>query len=433
MKPLTFEDIARILPDFVELTPVRNLLLAHSDPDPEHRWSGSGELETERARRVDGRVLSHQVEALAEQTRVHLLALYGLLGETLKRLAAGDRSGAASALLEAAALEERNARADRARAYAQSAHTLAREANDLKVVATSLRRWGRSDRALGQLPDAVAHYEQGFQVSLAIEDHPGAAEAAIGLGNVLELQGKWELAEDWYQKALEVLDGQPGVHPEQWQAMINLHIVLRSAGALERSITWLARAEEEVARQGDTGAAPYLENARGQLHAWSGDFDLAEQAFRSGLAATDQPFARVTIGLNLAEVLLAQGRSLEAAEEAREAEREALQGALPAKLPEIYRFLGRVAVANGNPDAFVLFERALELQRERGLPDLERALTLQAYAEGELARGESESAEALLREARQLYQSLGIDDLRHPWVDVYDGSKSLDAESDPTQ
>ena len=430
MKPLTFDEVRQILPDLSELAPVLELLLASSDPDPAHLWSGSGELETEGARHVDSAALSREAGRLADRTREHLTALYTCLGEALQQLSRGDRDGAAEALLEAAALEEGNARADRARAYARSAYRLARDAGGQAVASRALRRWARAAKDLGDLNEAGTRYDEGFEVAVATGDGAGAAEAAIGIGNVLEQQGRWSEARGWYERALDVLQDEPDDRPERWQAMVNIHIVLRSAGALGESLDWLRRAEAEASRQGATDAEPFLRNARGQLHAWEGAFAEAEQCFRQALDATGHPGARVTIRLNLAESLLAQERLLDATEEAREAEREALRGAVLPKLPEIYRFLGRTAVAKGNPDAFVLFERALEIQRERGLPLLEQALTLQAYAQGERARGEQETADALLDRARELYSTLGISDLRHPWSDVYAKTPDSPIQSD---
>ena len=84
-----------------------------------------------------------------------------------------------------------------------------------------------------------------------------------------------------------------------------------------------------------------------------------------------------------------------------------------------WNFPNVIETTGGNPDAFVLFERALELGRERDLPDLEEALTLQAYAAAERSRGEHEAADQLMERARELYRRLGIEHVRHPWTDVY--------------
>jgi hypothetical protein len=81
--------------------------------------------------------------------------------------------------------------------------------------------------------------------------------------------------------------------------------------------------------------------------------------------------------------------------------------------------LGRIAARQNNPDAFVLFERAVRIVRERGLPRFEEAVTLQAYADAERRRGNEETAGNLLQKARDIYDELGIRHLRRRWVDLF--------------
>jgi tetratricopeptide (TPR) repeat protein len=171
------------------------------------------------------------------------------------------------------------------------------------------------------------------------------------------------------------------------------------------------------------GAKPFIENAWGQLLMAQGSFADAEARLRAALDSTTGARARVTIRLNLAEALLAQGRPLDAAEHAREAEREAIRAGAVPKLPEVYRSLGRIASSEGNPDAFVLFERALEIIRERGLPALEEAVTLQAYAEAEARRGDPETARQLHEKALERFTALGMSRMRQTWADVFAGTE----------
>ena len=96
---------------------------------------------------------------------------------------------------------------------------------------------------------------------------------------------------------------------------------------------------------------------------------------------------------------------------------------LPQKLPEVYRILGRIAAHEGSTNAFVLFERALEIVADRGLPSLERAQTLQAYAEAERRVGDEETAAGLHEEADRLYSELGIERMRRAWSDRFDAGR----------
>jgi hypothetical protein len=66
-----------------------------------------------------------------------------------------------------------------------------------------------------------------------------------------------------------------------------------------------------------------------------------------------------------------------------------------------------VAGARGHSDGFVLYERAIAIAREAGLPEVERARVFEAYGSHERARGETEAARAALGEATRIYAALG--------------------------
>jgi tetratricopeptide (TPR) repeat protein len=418
MRKLTLDEVRDALPELDELRPVLDHLLAHSEPDRARMWSGSGELGTVGSRLADPADLGASVEELAAAEARRLVTLYQAAARALSALAAEDRGAAAEALLDAAAAEERRERPERAEAYAAAAHRIARSERDPGPAALALRRWARAARAQGRLPDALERYERSHEIALALRDHRGAAEAAIGAGNVLEEQGRWPEAAGWYRDALRALDDLDEPAQERWHALLNLHIVARSRGALDESVPWLEAAERASSTDPE-GARPFLQNAAGQLLMAQGVVAEAEVRFRTALDVATGARARVTIRLNLAECLLAQGRALDAAEHGREAEREAIRASLVPKLPEVYRLLGRIASSEGNVDAFVLFERALEIIRERALPPLEEALTLQAYAECEASRGEADAARQLHGLAAERFAALGITHMRQAWVDVF--------------
>lgn len=419
MPRLTLDEAQEALPQLDELRPVFDHLVAGSLPDSSQVWSGSGRLGTMGSRLVASGSLTGAVERLVEEHAARLVEVYRAVARMLDALEEGNGAGAARALLDAAALEERQDRPERAEAYAAAAYRASRDYTDQVTTALSLRRWARAARALGKLPEALDRYAKAHEASQAISDPRGAAEAAVGAGNVLEDQGRWDEAAAWYHAALRAVDGIDGPIPERWHAELCLHIVARSRGAIDESNSWLERAQRTADAIEPAASRPFLENARGQLHMARGDFAEAETHLRAALASTRQTRARVTIQLNLAETLLARGRTLDAAEVAREAEREAIRAGLLPKLPEVYRLLGRIASDDGDPDAFVLFERALTLIRERGLPPLEEAQTLQAYAEAEARMGDQDAAAELRRQALDRFELLGIVQLRSTWADVY--------------
>lgn len=419
MKRLTLDEVREALPSLEELRPIVDHLVARSRPDPARAWSGSGELGTVGTRQVSAESLPEEVGALADGEAERLRAIYAAVGRSLAALASDDGGGTARALLEAAAIEEARDRPDRAGAYAEAAFRAARDERDQRPAALALRRWARASRARGELSEASERYARAHRMALAMSDPRGAAEAAVGAGNVLEEQGRWLEAAVWYQKALHALEETREPAAERWHALLNLHIVTRSRGAIEESVPWLEQAEAVASEIDPDGAAPFLENARGQLAMARGAFANAEAHLKNALSKATSARLRVSFGLNLAETLLAQGRALDAAEQAREAEHEAVRARLVPKLPEVYRLLGRIASAEGNADAFVFFERALDIVRERALPVLEEALTLQAYADCEARRGEADTARQLHQAAVERFTALEIAHMRQPWADVY--------------
>lgn len=423
MTPLKLDEIWSLLPPLDELRPVMDLLAAEARPDPGHAWSGSGELDTAGSRVLDGSEVSEQADELVDRARDRLGRIFRGVGDALGALAREDRPGAAEAFLGVAAAEEEGDRPERADAWAHAAIRTLEAEPPSALRSRALRRRARALWTRGRLSQALELYRESHRMAVGLEDAAGAAEAAVGAGNVLEEQGLWDEAETWYRDALSVVEaesaGYDDPRPEELHAVFNLHVVTLSRGDLESSVAWLERARELAGQLRDAGAGPFLRNADGQLAMARREFTEAESHFRTGYALASGNRSRTVLGCNLAEALLAQGRYLDAASAAREAERDALVGGLMGRLPEVYRILGRIAADQGNPDAFVLFERALEIIRERDLPALEEARTLQAYASAEAARGEEDTATDLRKRAQSLYASLGIRHLRDPWTDLH--------------
>lgn len=428
MSAVTFDGLTALLPELDELRPLLNHAMGISTPDPNRRWSGSGELGTSGRRLVDTTALRDAVATIVEVEEGHTRRLYALVAEALAQVGSGDVSGAAEALLQAAALEEGRDRPGRSAAYADAAVRVGRGRAVDELVARALRRRARANRGAGRLLEAERDYNRAYEIGEALGDIPGAAEAAIGAGNVFEEQGRWDEAEDWYRRALATLEAADTARPERWHALLNLHVVLRSKGDLEGAAEPLELAAAYAAELEDPSAGPGIENARGQWEMAQGRYQEATQHFRNGLSYAAGARAQVTIRLNLGEALFAAGRRLDAAEEVRRAERGAIVARLPQKLPEVYRLLGRIAAAEGNAEAFVFFEHALEITSTHDLPDLERALTLQAYAEVEAAGGEGDSSADLLRQADAIYRRLGINHRRSEWADRFGSGSSHEDE-----
>jgi tetratricopeptide (TPR) repeat protein len=407
-----------LLPSRAELRPFRSLLFAASTPNRDQHWTGAGALATWASRLVDPDELEAGLPAVIEAEQEHVAHTYECLRDAARALTKGDTRTAAQILLALAAREEDRDRIDLAEGYAAAAcEVLGSEHSGIASLAR--RRWARALRGIGRHADAVREYYRSHEVALDVGDRRGAAEGAIGAGNTLEEEGQWQGARQWYERALEIVSLLDQPVPEQWHAQLNLHVVLRSVSELERSRSYLDDAAATASLLADPSARQHIENARGQLAMAEGDPESAILHFRDALLATTVTYGIVVIRLNLSEALLATGRVIEAAEEARKAEVRAIEAALHIKLPEVYRMLGRIAASEGNADALVFFEHALATIRLHELPELERAITLQAYADAEARVGEADTATALYTEADDIYRRLGITGRRSEWADTF--------------
>lgn len=420
MTPSSLQDLSALVPRRDVMAPLRSLLLSSSRPRSRDRWSGSNALATWASRDVELDDFATRLPRLIERETEHLERTYRLMAEALDRLASGRHVPAAERLLELAAAEEGRDRPDLAESYSAAACAALADAAHSETYALARRRRARALRSLGRHQEAERDYARSCEIALALDDRPGAAEAAIGAGNVVEEEGHWGKAQGWYERALQIIEPLPRLLPQRWHALLNLHVVRRTVGDLEGARPLLVEAESVADGLNDDGAPQHIENARGQLALAESRVDDAIGHFRDALLATTVAFGHVTIRINLAEALLAADRPVEAMEEVRKAELIAIDTSLHRKLPEVYRLIGRIAAYDGNPDALVLFEQALGIIESHDLPRLERAITLQAYADAERRIGEPDTAAALAAEAADLYQSLGITSGRTQWADQFD-------------
>lgn len=413
-RPLTVHDIASLLPELDDVRPLMDHVLAGSAPDPERAWAGSGALGGARERLVPIEEVVAGLAAVAAAEAEHRATIFDALGRALRHCGNGAGEECALAFLEAAALEEARHRFPRAEAYADAAYRALEEHPNSATRRRALRRRARAKRATGAYEAAAGDYQRAFEEAAAAADVQGGLEAAIGAGNCFEDRARWDDALVWYRWALHTMDETGYSGPERWQALLNEHIVLRSMDELEQARAALRHAA--LAAEGYEGTEVFIENAWGQWHHAAGDLEAAEFHLRSALAASVGGRAQVTVRLNLAEALLAAGRSLEAAQEARASEYEAIVARSSAQLPEVYRLLGRISTERGEGDAMVFFQKALSQIAEQRLPAIEKARTLQVYADAEERSGDPTRAEELRSEAHRIYGELGIGE-RNRWVD----------------
>jgi tetratricopeptide (TPR) repeat protein len=404
--PPRVSEILATLPALPELGAFVDLLITRSTPDPERRWSGSGELGTVGDRLAAPAGLDEASASLAAREGARLGLLFANAARIVDAVSRSRWDEVLETLIEQGLAEEARGSAREAEAWFLAAHRLGRNRGLFKAP-TALRLAARASRQQGDLELAAERYEAAFRDADALAQDADATVAAIGRGNVDVDRGNWRDAKTWYLKALARIGEGGPPRRERWQVMQNLAIVERECGNLAEARAALTRAQKEGDEMADPDARVDVENGWGQLLAVEGDARGAELHFRAALERARTPVARLVVTVNLGEALLLQGRSLEAGELARAAEAEALTGSLTHRLPEVYRLLAKVAHQRGEGEAFVLLERALQLIDERRLPDYEEAVTREALGELRLEQGERELGFGELAAAAEIYGRVG--------------------------
>lgn len=393
----------KALPDAAELAPLREALLGMARVDQGLGWADAEAYATVDTRLADLSGAEALVPVLAERARARVEEVMRHTVAALRAVAAGNWEEAARHLVSAGEVEERERRLDEAERCYERALELGRKPRNRRAEGLALRRLGRIARARGAWARAGRLYAQGYEVAQAQRDTAGAVVACQGLGNVAVDQGRWNEARGWYLRGLGQCPADPPT-AEFVHLANGMSVAERRRGDPESAAEWLSLAGEVARRLDDEGLRGYVENGWGMLELAHGTPQRAEAAFRDALSRALDPFARVTVTLNLSDALLRQGRLAEAEAAARQAEALALHHRALLDLPEAYRRLGAVAGARRDREGFLFYEQALEICREQHLPPYEAAVTQHQYAAFEAALGDGASAAARLAEARRLYE-----------------------------
>ena len=414
---LRVSELLGVLPHVPELSPFLDLIATRSVPDPDRRWTASGELGTLGARIIETGGLGDAALELGTAEARRISQLLETAAAVVEAVASGDWQAVTALLIGQGQADEARGRCDEGEAWYLSAHRVARD-RGLVEAPRALRLAARTARARGRIDTAAARYEAAWRAAVELDLEEDQIVAATGRGNVDVDRGRWEEARLWYERALERLGESGDPRRRRWQVFQNLAIVHRRTGDLDGARRRLERARQEGSRLRDPDAAVEVENGLGQLLLAAGDSRGAELHFAEALRGARSPTARVTIGVNLGEALLTQGRSLEAGESARQAEAEALAGSVTGKLPEVYRLLAQVARDRGEGEAFVFLEQALDLIRERNLPGYEEALTREAYGNLQIAEGDLNRGLSQLEAAAEIYQRIGMEEAAGGLIDT---------------
>lgn len=404
---LLVERALSLVPETEEFLPLREALLETSRPDPSKRWASSGAFATLGKRVADPARLGELIPSILEQQQRRQGELFTLVVRAIAEEQEGNPAASAETLIRAGEIEEGARRLREAELIYRLALEIAANLREKRPQILALRRLARAARSAGRLDEAWSLYEQSFRLSQDEMDLEGQVIASQGLGNVCDDRGQWDQSRAWYERGLRLARGLD--RPDLvWPFYSNLAISALHAGDLREAETHLATAREAIERSGNAGAMLFWWNNRGLILLETEDGPGAEAVYREALATAPAPGWEMVLRLNLGRALVLQDHLLEAEEEARRAEEIAIVERMIPSLVDVYDVLGAVARVRRDEEGFVFFEQALNVCRERGLPEVRQAYVYRGYARHQVACGRLEEARAYLERALATYRELGL-------------------------
>lgn len=405
--PITLEKLFGFLPDLDEVEELRLSMVGAAVRDPQREWESFQRYAT-----IDKRIVSldraeeviGDAEAALHEYVSHLIAVFRLL---FRSLWAGELADAANYLIRLGEHLERKGRYRKARECFQTALEVSLPLADKAPQVLALRRIARVGLALGELNEALSYYQRSCELARDAGEVRAQAIALTGCGNVLAVQGRWAAAERPYREALDILEqqGHDDCRVERAQLYNNLGMVASRQNRLAEAEAWFDRALAVWAVEPSPADLAICYHSQAVLREKQGRREEARSVLRRALTLDAPPAARATIAMELAESYLAEGNVSAAERWGREAEEHAIAARSPYYLAHIYRGLGNIAGARGD-DAFIFFEKALEIARAKQYPLVEGE-TLMDYALLRARMGEQEEAQAYLEHARRIFVALG--------------------------
>jgi hypothetical protein len=340
MSKIRVRDLDRLLPAIDVLRPLRRELVRTSVPDPADRWSRSGELATAAERIVDLSAVGERIEAaMAAGSTARRDAGPGGGGSPRIGRAEGDPEGAVHAYLEACARE-------RARSTTRVRLALARAALDQAVRSRTRgsRRWPFGASAARSGPGVR------WTLPCGTTARPGRSPAGprppanrrrrpSAPATCWSRWGGGSRPSDGTARRSGARGargrGGPGPGALARGPEPPHRPAVPRTGRRQRALAGAGRRRGPALEDGS--AEILFDNARGQLHMAEERPDAAADRFLSALLRGPAALRRGHDPANLSESLLARGRLLDAAEEARAAEAEAIAHGvtltLPARVP----------------------------------------------------------------------------------------------------
>ena len=171
----------------------------------------------------------------------------------------------------------------------QEALKLYQEIDNRAGIADSLIGLGEVSRKLGNYEEAIDYHQRSLAIAEEIGDRAGIANSLIGLGNVSWNLGNYEEARDYYQRSLAIFE-EMGDRARMATSLGTLGSVAENLGYYEEAIVFY-RESVSVYEQ-------IREDIRG----------LSPEEQKSYLSTVEDTYR------NLADLLMSQGRTLEAQE-----------------------------------------------------------------------------------------------------------------------
>ena len=403
------EQALRMLPEAEGLAPLRALLLS-SARAPDDDWGSGAPYRTIGRCEASPETMLQNVAEASARVQAHLGELWERYISALEHVDHNDSAAATAALLANGRQEQESGRLVQARAWFQSARTLAEGLKDRKPEVETQLALGELALFLGFYEDAAREFQRALVLAEFDFDQTSAIRAAKGLGDVAVERAAWTGANAWYSRALRLAEAMPH---ERWVAQLHHAVaeLARRMGDLNAASVSVRAARERFESLGDSHEMARVLTTQGLIEGQHGLHARASAALSEALAlvrsgAPDLGL-EVFIRIQIARVHVEQRRYLEAEEELRRAEDLAIAANLLRRLAEIYSLLGTARGEQGDETAFVFFEQALEIARMLDRWPIAEAQVLYDYGRFRERLGAADEAFAHFERAREIFESVG--------------------------
>lgn len=391
-----------------ELEALRLSIAGAAVPDPEKEWDGSRAFAT-----IDKRIVSlTNVESVLEEAEQalhdYVTSLFAAFRPVLRTFWQGNDAEAARHLIELGERQEQFGRLRKARQCFETALSLSLPLPNKQPQILALRRIARVAQALGDLREAVRYYQRSAELASDAGDLLNEVVAGTGVGNVLAMQGRWAESEEWYRKALGrvTASGEDTLALQRAQLYNNLAMIAMRQDRFPDAEQWFEKAFAAWEVIDSPIDLAICHHNQGLLFRKQVRTEDAREMFGKALQLAIPSSLRAAIAIDFAESCLNDGLLSQAEEWGRDAEEHAIDARSPYTLGNLYLSLGNLALARGDEDGIIFYEKALEIARDKEYLLLEGE-TLVNYALLRIELGGREEAQSYLEHACEIFAAMG--------------------------